>query len=294
MSFLIINGLEVPCAVDGAAMRKVEQIGQSQRAVDGTLRIHRRVLKNTWSLETTLLDPLQGDAFRRLILGEGHSWTFDDTTKGLYSSKGLGPSASSGASVTAGSAFLGAGKLQQTATTGTITYPALPLLSGQAWTVMVARHIGVSWTHYIVTSTSKAANEAWVDGVYGSNATAWLTVNTAAGTVKLDAQSGATTLYDELIILPFRIPQDAEAAASPWGLQLFNWQNPGLGGGAKQWAPLARLKASGDALYPDHQANGWVVVAGKVEDSDFTIGRWDSAWGLRSDLKSVKFSLEEV
>lgn len=294
-SFLNINGVEVPCDYSSGVRRNTDQLGESKRAVDGTMRVHRRVLKNRWDFRTTILDPLQGDCFRRLLLGEGHYWSFDDATKGLYSSKGLGPSASSGASISAANPWHGAPHrhLRLAATTGTITFTALPLKSGGHWTVMVARMVaGGSYEHFIVTSTGTPTH-AWKDGIYGANAHAWLTVTPAAGTVKLDADAADITDYDELIILPWRIPQDSEAAEAPWGQQLFTFQDP-VAGNALQWAPLARLRASGDALYPDHQASGYVDVAGKVAETGFELARWDSAWGLKPNLKHVAFTLEEI
>lgn len=291
MPFLLINGIELPMAVNDGAKRKTEQLGQSKRAVDGTLRIHRRGIKTIIEGRTPILDPLQGDCFRRLLLGEGHNWSFDDGTKGLYSGKGLGPSASTDAALNVLAAYQGARGVRLNATTGTITYPALPA-GVRNWTVMVARNTGAGFSHYIITNTSQDGGKAWVNGVDTTVATAWLTVNTNAGTVKIDA-AGTTTDIDELVVLPYRIPSDAEAAEAPWAAQIFDW----IDNYSYQWAPLARLTVQGSVLYPDAPdvaAPPGLVVAGEAEETVFTHARWDATWGERSDLKQVSFKLMEV
>lgn len=277
MPMLSLNGISIPISQNDNAKRGIIQIGESVRAVDGTMRAHRRVLKRTWEFATPVQDPLTAWATRRLILGEGHYWSFDDSTKGFYSSKGLPYSAATGATLTAGSAYIGAGKLSLSATTGTITFTALPLLTSQPWTVIVARNVNAGgWNHYIKDS----AGNVWTNGVL-TGSTPWLTVTGSAGTVKIDADATFATTVDELVVLPYRIPAD-------WASQIYTYANGGL-----QWAPLARLYADGDAFYQDSAA-GALQVFGTTEDQEFISGRYDASWGFQPNLQKLSFKLEEV
>lgn len=292
MSFLYLNGILVPCAVDGGAKRKLEQQGANVRAVDFSLRINRRTMKRgPWSLRTPLLGTVEAEAIRGLVLGLGHNWSFDDATKGLYSGKGLGPSASTNSVLSTANPFQGARHIRQTATSGTITFTALPLNSPH-WTVIVARDTGSGYKHYIVTDVSQAAGEAWEDGVYGSVATAWLTVTPSVGTVKLDA-AGSTTDIDELVVLPYRIPHNSETE-TPWGFKIWEW----IVDYSHQWGPLARLTMQGYATTPDGSADplagtAALTVAGEIEESEYMIAR-DPAIGVLPDFQSVGFTLKEI
>jgi hypothetical protein len=51
MAFLIVNGITVPVAVDGAQV-EMELIGDRARAFDGTMRSTRRATKRRWKVKT--------------------------------------------------------------------------------------------------------------------------------------------------------------------------------------------------------------------------------------------------
>jgi hypothetical protein len=291
---LWINGINVPCEVT-SGKRGRDQIGESVRAIDGTLRIHRRVLKERVTFKATPQDVDVAIALRQLILGEGHNWSFDDATKGLYSGKGLGPSASSGAALNAAAAFLGARGLRLTATTGTITFKALPPLGTfpssptfQGWTVGCFRNAG-AWHHYITTSEGLL----WTDGVVGAGAMPGLTVNTAAGTVKIDA-AGVTTDIDELFILPYNLPYSLQGTADDWGPQIYaQLANYGT---TAQWPPLARLGVYGPAMFPISpidEGQGMLQVAGELKEGSILWGRRSAFWGPGA-LQEFEFELKEV
>ena len=70
------------------------EIGDRGRVLNGSYRNGVRTTKRKWMLETTQLNEQAYLALRALLLGFGHSWTFDVD---LFSIKGLGPTVSTGA-----------------------------------------------------------------------------------------------------------------------------------------------------------------------------------------------------
>lgn len=225
---LRISGIPLDVQVDSAS-HSTSQIGENERAEDGSLLISRRVLKETYKFKVAHASPTDALAVRDLLLGRGHTWNFNTS---LYSSKGLGPSALTNTVQNATTKY-GAGGAQQTASTGTVTFTALPA-GGTKWTVMVWRKVGAgTFFHFVVTNTTKAAVQAYVNGVLGADTTAWLTVNTTTGTVKLDADAVGTTNLDDLVILPYEIP-------TTWPASIFGY--------GAAFSQLAYLDVDGDLI----------------------------------------------
>jgi len=240
--FLKLSGIPVPISVD-TAKQGVDRGGNRERALDGTLREHRRFSKATWSFATKLLPVASALAFRGLIDGRGHSWDFETH---LYSSKGLGPSTSSGATNNASGAKYGSAGLQLTATTGTITFVALPATAPDGYSVAFWRKVGAgAWNHYAVAS-SAAGTVYYLNGVVDTSPS-FLTVTTSAGTVKLDA-AGSTTYYDDLVVLPYPMVSD-------WPLAITN--------AGAAFGPLALLTASGFGIENGQRS---VTVGGEVQN----------------------------
>jgi len=211
-NILRISGIPIAVLTDGAS-HQTSQIGENERAEDGSKLINRRALKETYKFKVAHLSPTDAIATRELILGRGHTWNFDTH---FYSSKGLGPSVLTNTVINATSKY-GAGGAQQTASSGRIRYAALPA-NGTKWTVMVWRKVGAgAFTHYVVTSTTKAGSQAYVGGVLTSDATSWLTTSTSLGTVTLDADAASTTNLDDLVILPYEVPSSWPASVVAYG-----------------------------------------------------------------------------
>jgi hypothetical protein len=177
---LRVSGIAVPVLVGGATHHPVS-IGDVERAEDGTILISRRIIKETYKVQVVHQAPADGIAWKKLFTGEGQKWDFDTS---VYGSKGLGPSAVTNSVQSTAAAKFGAGCCRQTATTGTISYAALPA-GGTKWTVMFWRSVGgAAFDHFVVTSSG----HKWLNGVRADGtSTTFLTVTTATGTVKLDA-----------------------------------------------------------------------------------------------------------
>lgn len=229
MAFLRISGIAVPVMHGDAGHRPI-QLGDNERAEDGSLLVNRRTIKETYHVTLAHQVPATAFAFRDLFLGKGHVWNFDSH---LYSSKGLGPSALTATTQQTVTKKYGAGAAQMTSPTGTVSYVALPP-GGTKWTVCVWRATGGAFSSYIVTSANKAASQAYVGGLLlGGETTPWLTVTTATGTVKLDVEAGITTQYDDLVVLPYDVPTD--------------WPGQIVGYGAA-FSQLATLDVDGDFI----------------------------------------------
>jgi len=95
MSFLELNGLTIPVMEGGSD--RVINIGQRERAFDGTYLSTRRARKRRWSYTTKPLVEMDAKAVEGVVAGLGHSFGFDfddaaNLTHDKYSAKGLAPS----------------------------------------------------------------------------------------------------------------------------------------------------------------------------------------------------------
>lgn len=97
MAFLRINGHTVPVEVDSATTQFVE-VGNSLKSYDGTTINLRRRLKRVLSFTTIPLSQADSVALEGLVRGEGEYWSYDEASTGeyLYSSRGVGPTTSTG------------------------------------------------------------------------------------------------------------------------------------------------------------------------------------------------------
>lgn len=274
-NFLQLNGIAVPCSADAGGDNDVEQVGESKRAVDGTMRIHRRVVKRKWGYQTTPQEFLAAVAFRGLVLGLGHYWSFDDTTKGLYSSKGLGPTGAI-TGVTLGTSsptpILGTGRLQITAT-NKIDYTLGGPLVGMS--VAVWQNINqAGWNHFLKDDLGNV----WTNGVLTGSA-AFIAITLSTGLARVSADATFTTCFDELIVLPYRVPTD-------WPNQIYTAQ---LGGA--QPGSLAQLKATGDGIDGNL---GTVIVKGEASGLSIMPGTKTAANGFKPNLHKMHFTLDEI
>lgn len=188
----------------------MRDVGESSVAVDGSMRTTRNARKIDTAFKSVPVSVQDAHSWRCLISGEGEVWNFDSS---LYGSKGSGPTASTNVAQSAGSAKYGAGKLSVGATTGTVTYGGAAANSWgkfSDWTVSVWRFESGAWHHYVVRSDGAK----WLDGVRAdATSTTWLTVS--SGNVTIANSTGSAVLYDDLVVLPFKVLDD-------WPTQIFD------------------------------------------------------------------------
>lgn len=262
---LRVSGITVPILV-GDAQHKPMAIGEVERAEDGSKLISRRAIKESFRVKVAHQSPTDGMAWKKLFMGEGQTWDFNSS---LYGSKGTGTSAVTN-SVQSGAAFkFGAGCCRQTATTGTISYAALPL-NGAKWTVMVWRSLGgAAFDHYVVTS----GGHKWLNGVRADGTvTTFLTVTTATGVVKLDAAASTTDL-DDLVVFPFEV-------SDTWPPDIFAY--------AAAFSKLAKLDVDGDLVDPSGAVK---TVCGEVTGVGVVPGYLAGVYA--QSVRVVEVDLEE-
>lgn len=266
MAWLAINGLNVGAIAAVGEKPKGERrnIGDVSEAGDGSLRMTRQTQKIDVKFTSIALISSLAYAWTSLLTGEGERWSFDTSE---YGSKGTPPS-SSVYSLIAGGAKFGAGLLRLPATTG--TFSLLGVLansfgSSLEHTMMVWRLETAVWHHYIVRSDGAK----WLDGVRNDGvSTTWFTP--AAPNMVIANTSGSAQDYDDLVVLPFKIP-DAWA--------------PVLGVATTAFSALPFLNATGDLV--NEQATRRVL--GTVNE---TVLRAVSGGATQKDMKQLEVELK--
>jgi hypothetical protein len=293
-SFLRVNGINLPVA-EGSASVSQEEIGADQQAVDGTPIVNRRRVIRKWSGRTNILTAAEALAFRDLITGKGHTLNGTGSAVsvdqlGIYTSKGLAPSAAGGAfwsrvnagkfalidpPAGAGLFFIGIG--------WTVGYSATyPMFTATApWTVSWWQDVGTIgvWHHHILTSTGLK----WLDGV---SSVAAVDVSGSSGAITLG--SGATgSVVSDFQAWPFVIPNS-------WAPQMFGFAGTTTGAGGNAMGMLPRLNI--DGLFVEQ--NSIINVRGTIADGKPRTGYLSPVNGgavtLQANLHDFGFTFTEV
>lgn len=264
-SFLRLNGIAVPVAVDSAELGQDEP-GQGGRSDDGSPIFNRRWTKRVWSVRTTLRTSAEALAWRDLVTGKGHVLNWEDSVH--YASSGLAPSSvQADFTISAVNPKYGTKRAASAATaTNKASWPMFT--SSSPWTVCLwdTTDGGATWHHYVVRSDGAK----WVDGVRNDAAsTTFLAV--AAGVVTLGVTSVAHG-FDDVVGFPQLMPTD-------WPAQIF-----GFGAAFGQiW------KITADGLYIEQNASITVVGRpGKIKAVKAKLG------GSLQLLQTFSFDLLEV
>lgn len=236
MTYLTINGME-PRAAD--ISEDEDGVMEDGRGVTGRAFHDRQELKRRFSLALVPQLFSHGDAWKRLLEGRGHSFSFDSS---LYSGKGLGPLAGHDAIITpnAGGVTSKYGTSYVDTQTADLEYS---VIGYQSWSVSVWAWNGTAWELRQQTSDGVQL----LGGVEGSYA--WDYSPSGLGTT---SSPHVFTLplgskFDELVILPFALPSDL----------LVQWSSYAL-----PWPTLPHLYLAGDATGGEIYE---VVIAGGVK-----------------------------
>jgi hypothetical protein len=266
MPFATLNGITLPAR---SCSMQLVRVGERSRAFSGRSRKSARALKREWSIETPPLEPTEARAWRGLLEGEGHVWSFDDATTGLYSAKGQGPSFQSGASLVTPAKY-GTRALRLAASTGIIAWRIAGAASAP-WSASVWRLESGVWRHYFAQSTG----QAWKDGARNDALYAgigdWLSGNNGSGEAVLSNVSGAAVDYDDFAWFPFLVPLD-------WPAQVYN--------AAAAFGGLPDLRMSGDVT------GGAMTVQGEVRGSTSISFAGSSGWVTAGE--QLELALVEV
>lgn len=212
MSALKLNGIALDAIVAATNDLKdtTRDVGAIGDAVDGSKYVTRSARKIDFAFKTIPLSLADALAWWSLLTGEGEVWSYDAN---LYGSKGSPPFSTVGTvAQSAGSSKYGAGKLSLGASSA-IAYAGAGRNSfgrTDQWTVAVWRNTGAGYSQYIVNSLG----QKWVDGVRNDAASTTF-IGMSSGDLTISNTSG-TTLFDDLVAVPFVMPLDwpAQLAAS--------------------------------------------------------------------------------
>lgn len=278
--YMTLNGVPIPCLVDGAEI-ETQLLLDSERAE--SMALIENVEAEKFSGKHKLVPQTRSlaYAFRQLINGAGHYWSFDTS---VYSSGGLGPQAQNGGALASDQKWLGAQSLKFlfSDTGRNISYDALPLNVPTGWTVMVAGREsgGAVWAHWLATSVLGMGGANWYkNGVGGFGIGPYsASINTALGRVTLQGDTN-TTWFDELVILPYAVPVS-------WIPLMYAFQNPAAGN--TQWSLLRQLKLQGDVLIE----GGTKIVHGRVTRE--AVSPMMMAGVFQPSARDLDFELVEV
>ena len=161
----------------------------------GTLTSGVRDRKEQLRFKTKPLDLTAGRAWRALVQGDGHSWSFDDSTFWVYADgTGFPPHASETGAVRATTGVLfGAGYARVTGTLGWDLLTTLGIGASSTFFTFWRRNTGQAspaWEHWIYNGGVKYRN-----GVQTGASTPWFAVGGGSnGTVRFLAEETAAAL----------------------------------------------------------------------------------------------------
>lgn len=248
MAYLRIAGHIVTVGAPDGSRRQTfgGALGQSAKAyaVDGR-RERRREIRDA----TRCLSRPDADSVANLIVGRGHSWTFDSD---LYASTGLGPTPGHTAHLAIDAGWNGGAVIVRSG--GAIAFAAQ---LDDAWTVLVKIFdVDGLWHTYGITSDGRQ----WKDGVAGVYFGGTAPVVVAGGSAQLQAftvaGAAADMTFDDLVVLPWLASPAVIASLS------LDVEPP---------PPFPRVHVDGDAV---EEPLG-LICSGEVEDVSYVV-RGDS------------------
>lgn len=208
MPALRFGSIELPLRPETVRVTPIE-VGDTSRAVDGSIRTSRRAVKRQWALETAWLSQDDAAAWRGLLMGRGHYFPFDSSTA---SAGGLTPSASALATISTSTKRAGAGSLELGATTGSCTFSGA---LGATYSLGYWRYNGTVWEHWGMRSDGArfylgARNDsAAMNGLD--------TTVIAAGSYRFIVGASAVRNIDDAWCVPYIVPASwlASIAVNP-------------------------------------------------------------------------------
>ena len=245
MPHFSINGVPWPQKADSVEESPDEVGAVDDRSLGGTGTSTRIARKRKWKSSSVMHIASEGEAWRRLVEGDGQCWGFTGTGGAAFSSKGLGPSSGSFSTASSGG-VLGTGKVTP-ASGSSIGFTLARRLSvpggwlaTKGWTLLFWKKLAVAdggdgstYFHHVVTgavgvtrgaTANPAGVSTWRNGVLGSYGVGnWLSVGTTtAWWGYSDAGVAAAYDYSNVVVLPFVVPTSwvpflyAFHAANPW------------------------------------------------------------------------------
>lgn len=199
MPMLTLNEVTIGTRVRRANER-FNVVGDQARAFDGSWLETRTSEKRIWEMQTPPVSQSVGEAFKRLLEGQGHNWTFD--TDRFSDGKGLGPSAGAAAgTVTGGGKF---GSYMALAAAEQITWPTgFGNPTTNDYTILLFEDSAAPWDRWAIKNVQGSVTK-FLNGVSSGAATPFVSVDTS-GDITIGDGAGAFDI-DDLVFVPFAMP----------------------------------------------------------------------------------------
>ena len=288
MAFLKLNNYEMPIAAESVSIQR-SRVGRTGRSYSGTYTSDEKYSKRTITASTTPMTYEDAVAHEGLILGRGHSFSFDD---GLYSSRGLGPNRGYGAQWNPTGGITNDSYVDsEEANTLSWTIPSV--FQGD-WCVSVWLQWNSDWQGWVGRGNGSTVQTFYRWGVNGSHGGTGGNYDgtpeaTSTFTGDFDISTGTSFSLktvrsqeiDGLQIFPYH---PTKSMTSSWkDMRSYPAQTTFI----NPFSPLPSLYLSGDCI-PEDQ----IEVFGTVTAVDYVQGTIDGSF--QSNLVTLEFTLEEV
>ncbi|RKG99198.1 hypothetical protein [Corallococcus carmarthensis] len=257
MAYLTLSGIEVRCSAAKGLTQKPTLLGPRVRTFRGWAQSGTRARVYTWSAGTPPMPMTDAQALRRLLDGDGHSWTFADATANSFtSSKGAVPSSLNGVPQAGtaipgrwgnGAMFLNPGE--------EVTWAIGTRLDCTVGFWLRTDYVGSNWTHVVACFKADAlyVNGSELGIVDDMEGELGLVVSVSEGV--LSVLAAADVAVSDLVYLPYTVPPawvpQWAAATAPFGpLPYHTADGYGLP------APCRVLGQAGDAQAVEYDEDG--------------------------------------
>ncbi len=277
MSWLTINGVEIPVKFPSATRMRYRHGAMDKRSFDGSSRHHHRTTKRIWKFVTVDMTEAAANQLEGFLTGLGYRFSFDTTI--FDDGKGLGPNAGYSGDTSAAVKLLGA--RSQYVASGNKSIYATGIIGDYS---ILVHHYIASWKTWAVSYNSDTSTlTKYHTGAVSADTIGFLewsagtlTIhgkNDTGGADMAGSSANANVYYDELIVLPFQITAALHTA------------HYGTAGAGLAFGSLPKLAMAGDVVSTGAPIN----VHGKITGQRIV-------QGTGSDFLSrvFRFELHEV
>lgn len=274
MSFLSINGWDVPIEPSNADIRPEEVARTDARAFTAAMLDTRRGEKLRGEFTTSLLSMADADALKNLLLGRGWHFPFDGD---LYSEDtGLSPQTGYTATLgtTTPSPKFGTHRCKVPSATSLYYNTGL----GNSYTIMGWIWSGAAWEHWARVSDGSTSSPTVTCYKSGSVVANNYAMTVTSGYAYLNGKvpstgSNSDAYFDDIVVLPWAVSAGQLAA---WSVA------------ANAFSALPKIDVGGDVL----RDYGTVEMRGRVGGGKLFMARLSSGWS--DNAQRVQFTVEEV
>ncbi len=229
MSMLTLNEIVVPTSIR-KGRETYEIIGDRDRSFSGEFRETRTTEKRAGEVETVVVPQVEGEAWKRLLLGQGHNWTFDADR--FSDGKGLGPSVGGAVgAITGGGVF---GSFMRLSAGNQITWPTgFGNPTTNDYTILLFEDATGPVQRWAIKNIQGVVTK-FLNGVSTGAATVFVSVD-SSGDITIGDGAGAFDI-DDLVFVPYAMPD------------LWLATGGGLDAPTRAFPDLPRLEADGDLV----------------------------------------------